>query len=162
MIEISKEHIICGKLESIEDAVTPIIKQLNSSGLPLDIGTVDKIRNKYINLQKVCAEKIFSLTGYKFNLGKKHQIETALESEGFKIGKRTNAIVLDRLSREGSNLAALIKKYRQLQRVSSNGQSLINYYDQFSRKLMPIWHQNKALTGRILSEGPCVSNISKP
>ncbi len=162
LIEISKEHIISGKLESIENAVTPIIKQLNSTGLPIDIGVVEKIRNQYLELQNECAEKIFSLAGYKFNLGKRHHIKTALEKEGFKIGKSANALVMDRLSREGSRLAALIKEYRQLQRVSSNGQSLINFYDQFYKKLIPIWHQNKALTGRILSERPCISNISKP
>jgi len=162
LIEISKDHFITGKLESIENDVTPIIRQLNSSGLPLDIGVVEKIRNHYFQLQKECAEKIYTLAGYKFNLGKKDQIEIAFKQEGFKIGKSANKLVLDRLSREGSNLAALIKKYRQLQRISSNGQSLINFYDHFSRKLNPIWHQNKALTGRILSEGPCVSNISKP
>ena len=162
MIEISKDHFITGKLETIEKAVTPIIKQLNSTGLPLDIGLVEKIRNNYLELQKECSEKIFSLSGYEFDLGKKDQIEDVLKQEGFKIGKSANALVMDRLTREGSNIAALIKKYRQLQRVSSNGQSLINYYDQFYRKLNPIWHQNKALTGRVLSEGPCVSNISKP
>jgi len=162
LIKISEEHFITGKIETIENDVTPIIKQLNTTGLPINIGVVAKTRNQYLDLQKECAEKIFSLAGYKFDLGKRDQIETALENEGFKIGKSANALVMDRLSREGSNLAALIKKYRQLQRVSSNGQSLINYYDEFSRKLIPIWHQNKALTGRILSEGPCVSNISKP
>jgi DNA polymerase-1 len=102
------------------------------------------------------------VAGYKFELGKRDQIETAFKKEGFKIGKSANALVMDRLSREGSNLAALIKEYRQLQRISSNGQSLFNYYDHFSKKLCPTWHQNKALTGRIVSEAPCVSNISKP
>jgi DNA polymerase-1 len=70
--------------------------------------------------------------------------------------------VLNGLIRKGSNLAALIKRYRQLQRIASNGKSLINYHNQFLKKLNPVWHQNKALTGRILSEGPCISNISKP
>ena len=162
MIKVSNDHFISGKLETIEDAVMPIIKKLNSTGLPIDIGVVEEVRNQYLDLQKECAEKIYSLVGYKFELGKRDQIETAFNKEGFKIGKCANALVLDSLVREGSNLAALIKEYRQLQRVSSNGQSLINYYDEFYRKLMPIWHQNKALTGRILSEGPCVSNISKP
>ena len=162
MIEICKEHLISGKLETIENAVTPIIQQLNINGLPIDIGVVEKIRKKYLKDQKACAEKIFSLIGYEFDLGKKNQIEAAFRQEGFKIGKRTNALVLDSLMRKGSKLAPLIKQYRQLQRIASNGQSLINYYDQFSRKLSPIWHQNKALTGRILSEGPCISNISKP
>ena len=162
MIKISEEHFITGKLEIIEKNVKPIIKQLNSSGLPIDIGVVEKIRNQYLELQKECAEKIFELAGYKFDIGKKDQIETVLKKEGFKIGKSANKLVLDRLTREGSKIASLIKEYRQLQRVSSNGQSLINFYDHFSRKLNPIWHQNKALTGRILSEAPCVSNISKP
>jgi DNA polymerase-1 len=161
LIKVSDDHFITGKLETIENTVTPIIKQLNSIGLPIDIGVVEKIRNQYLDLQKECAEKIYSLAGYKFELGKRDQIETAFKKEGFKIGKSANALVMDRLSREGSNLAALIKEYRKLQRVSSNGQSLMNYYDEFSRKLRPIWHQNKALTGRILSEAPCVSNISK-
>ena len=162
LIEISEDHFITGKLEIIENNVTPIIKQLNLNGLSLDIGVVEKIRNQYLNLQKECSEKIFSLAGYKFDLGKKDQIENVLKQEGFKIGKSANKLVMDRLTREGSNLAALIKEYRQLQRISSNGQSLINYYDEFSKNLVPIWHQNKALTGRILSESPCVSNISKP
>ena len=162
LIKISEEHFITGKLETIENDVTPIINKLNSNGLPLDIGVVQKIRNQYLDLQKECAEKIFNLAGYKFELGKKVQVEKVLKQEGFKIGKSANALVMDRLSREGSSLAALIKEHRQLQRISSNGQTLINYYDQFSRKLNPIWHQNKALTGRILSESPCVSNISKP
>lgn len=162
LIEISKEHIIIGKLETIEKAFTPIIQQLNLNGLPLDIGVVEKIRNQYLGDQKACAEKIFSLAGFKFNLGKRDQIEIALKNEGFWIGKRTNKIVLDSLIRKGSNLASLIKRYRQLQRIASNGQSLINYYDQLLGRLKPVWHQNKALTGRILSEGPCISNISKP
>jgi DNA polymerase-1 len=161
LIKVSAEHFITGDLETIENAVTPIIKQLNSTGLPIDIKVVEKIRNQYLDLQKECAEKIYSVAGYKFDLGKRDQIETAFNKEGFKIGKSANALVMDRLSREGSNLAALIKEYRQLQRISSNGQSLINYYDEFSRKLVPVWHQNRALTGRILSESPCVSNISK-
>jgi DNA polymerase-1 len=162
LIKISQEHKIAGKLEAIEYAVAPIIQQLNINGLPIDIGVVEKIRNQYLENQKACAEKIFSLAGSKFDLGKKNQIETAFRQEGFKIGKRTNALVLESLIRKGSNFAALLKQYRQLQRVSSNGQSLINYSDQFFRKLRPTWHQNKALTGRILSEGPCISNISKP
>jgi hypothetical protein len=54
------------------------------------------------------------LVGYKFDLGKRDQIETAFNKEGFKIGKSANALVMDRLSREGSNLAALIKEYRQI------------------------------------------------
>ena len=162
MIEICKEHLISGKLETIENAVTPIIQQLNTNGVPIDISVVEKIRNQYLEDQKACAEKIFSLAGFKFNLGKRDQIEIALQKEGFQIGKRTNAIVLESLARKGSNLAALIKRYRQLQRIASNGQSLINFNDQFLGKLNPVWHQNRALTGRILSEGPCISNISKP
>jgi hypothetical protein len=97
LIEISKEHIITSKLESIENDVTPIIIKLNSNGLPLDIGVVVKIRNQYLNLQKECAEKVFSHTGYKFDLGKKDQIENVLKQEGFKIGKSANALVMDRL-----------------------------------------------------------------
>jgi DNA polymerase-1 len=162
LIKVSNDHFITGKLEKVEDDVTPIIIKLNSTGLPIDIGIVERIRNQYLDLQKECAEKIFSVAGYKFELGKRDQIETAFKKEGFKIGKSANALVMDRLSREGSNLAALIKEYRQLQRISSNGQSLFNYYDHFSKKLCPTWHQNKALTGRIVSEAPCVSNISKP
>jgi len=162
LIKISEEHFINGKIETIENDVTIIIKQLNSNGLPIDISVVEKIRKQYLELQNQCADKIFSLAGYKFDLGKRDEIENALGNEGFKIGKSANALVMDRLSREGSSLAGLIKEHRQLQRISSNGQSLINYYDEFSRKLNPIWHQNKALTGRILSEQPCVSNISKP
>ena len=162
MIEVSKEHIITGKLEAIENAVKPIIQQLNSIGLPLDIGDVEKIRNRYLEDQKACADKIYSLIGYGFDLGKRDQVEIALHKEGFRIGKRTNKIVLDKLIRKGSNLVVLIKRYRQLQRIASNGQSLINYSDQFLGKLNPLWHQNKALTGRILSEAPCISNISKP
>ena len=154
MIEISKEHKIAGKLEAIENAVTPIIQQLNKNGLPIDISVVEKIRNQHLEDQKACAEKIFSLVGFEFDLGKRDQIEIALQKEGFQIGKRTNVIVLESLVRKGSNLAALIKRYRQLQRIVSNGQSLINYYNQFLKKLNPVWHQNKALTGRILSEGP--------
>ena len=69
MIEISKEHKIAGKLEAIEKAVTPIIQQLNKNGLPLDIGVVEKIRNQYLEEQKACAEKLFSLAGFKFDLG---------------------------------------------------------------------------------------------
>ena len=83
MIEISKEHIIIGKLEAIEKAVTPIIQQLNLNGLPLDIGVVEKIRNQYLGDQKACAEKIFSLAGFKFDLGKRSQIEIALKNEDF-------------------------------------------------------------------------------
>jgi DNA polymerase-1 len=162
LIKISKEHEIAGKLVAIENAVTPIIQQLNNTGLPLDISVVQTIRNQYLENQKACAEKIFSLAGFKFELGKRDQIEIALQKEGFGIGKRTNKIVLDGLIRNGSNLAALIKRYRQLQRIASNGQSLTNYYNQFLKKLSPVWHQNKTLTGRILSEGPCISNISKP
>lgn len=161
MIEISKEHTITGKIESIENTITPIIQQLNSNGLPLDISLVEKIRNQYLLNQNACAEKIYRLAGFKFDLGKRDQIKIALQKEGFRIGKRTNVIVLDNLERKGSKLAPLIKQYRQLQRISSNGQSLINYYDQFLGKLNPVWHQNKALTGRILSEGPCISNLSK-
>jgi DNA polymerase-1 len=161
LIKVSNDHFITGNLEKIEYAVMPIIKQLNSTGLPIDIRIVEKVRNHYLELQKECAEKIYSLVGYKFDLGKRDQIETAFNKEGFKIGKSANALVMDRLSREGSNLAALIKEYRQLQRIASNGQSLFNYYDHFSKKLCPIWYQNKALTGRILSEAPCISNISK-
>jgi DNA polymerase-1 len=162
MIQISKDHFIAGKLVKIEKAIEPIIEQLNSTGLPIETRIVEKIRIQYLQRQKECADKIFSLVGYEFDLGKRDQVESAFSQEGYKIGKRTNAIVLDRLSREGSNLAALIKKYRQLQRVSSGGQSLLNFCNQFLGKLTPIWHQNRALTGRILSEGPCISNISKP
>lgn len=162
MIKISEGHFINGKIETIENNITPIIKQLNSNGLPIDISVVEKIRKQYLGLQNECADKIFSLAGYKFDLGKRDEIKNILGNEGFKIGKSANALVMDRLSREGSKLAALIKEQRQLQRISSNGQSLINFYDEFYKKLNPIWHQNKALTGRILSEGPCVSNISKP
>ena len=67
MIEICKEHLISGKFETIENAVTPIIQQLNRNGLPIDIGVVEKIRNRYLEDQKVCAEKIFSLAGSKFD-----------------------------------------------------------------------------------------------
>jgi len=112
LIKISDDHFITGKLETIENDVTPIIKQLNSTGLPLDIRTVEKIRNQYLSYQKECAEKIFELAGYKFDLGKKNQIESVLKKEGFKIGKSANKLVMDRLTREGSSLSALIKKYR--------------------------------------------------
>ena len=134
LIEISKEHIITGNLVSIENAVRPIIKQLNTIGLPLDIDVVEKIRNQYLELQNEWADKIYSLTGNKFDLGKKIEIERAFEKEGFWIGKRTNAIVLDSLIRKGSDLAALLKKYRQLQRIASNGQSLIIYYGTMNQK----------------------------
>ena len=89
MIEISKEHTITGNLEAIENAITPIIQQLNHTGLPLDIGIVEKIRNQYLGDQKACAEKIFSLSGFKFDLGKRDQIEIALQKEGYRIGKKT-------------------------------------------------------------------------
>jgi hypothetical protein len=46
LIKISKEHEIAGKLVAIENAVTPIIQQLNNTGLPLDISVVQTIRNQ--------------------------------------------------------------------------------------------------------------------
>ncbi|MGA9536544.1 MAG: DNA polymerase [Desulfobacterales bacterium] len=162
LIEISKYHIITGKLEKIEKAVEPIIAQLNQTGLPLDFDVVENIRNQYLAEQRESAEQIFQVAGFEFDIGKRDQVETALKNEGFWTGKRTNKIVLDKLTRKGSNLAALIKRYRQLQRIASNGQSLFKYCDRFSRRLRPVSHQNKALTGRILSEGPCISNMSKP
>ena len=64
MIEISEEHKIAGKLQAIENAVKPIIQQLNTNGLPIDIGVVEKIRNQYLEDQKACAENIFSLAGF--------------------------------------------------------------------------------------------------
>jgi DNA polymerase I len=162
VIQISPNHIITGRLVEIEKAVEPIIAQLNQTGLAIDIGIVEKIRSQNLERQKEWSEKIFSIAGNKFDIGKRDDIEKVLQQEGFRVGKRINKLVMDDLSRKGSNLSALIKEYRQIQRIASNGQSLINYYDSFFGKLKPIWHQNKALTGRILSEAPCVSNISKP
>jgi DNA polymerase-1 len=162
VIQISPEHIITGRLVEIEKAVEPIITQLNQTGMPIDLAIVEKIRWHYLELQREWSEKLYSSAGIRFDVGKRADVEIVLQREGFRVGKRTNKLVMDDLTRRGSNLSSLIKEYRQIQRIASNGQSLINYYDQFFGKLKPIWHQNKALTGRILGERPCVSNISKP
>jgi hypothetical protein len=61
MIQISKDHFIAGKLVKIEKAIEPIIEQLNSTGLPIETRIVEKIRIQYLQRQKECAEKIFSL-----------------------------------------------------------------------------------------------------
>jgi DNA polymerase I-like protein with 3'-5' exonuclease and polymerase domains len=132
LIEISKYHIITGKLEEIERTVEPIIGQLNRTGLPLDIDAVKNIRNHYLAEQRESAEQIFQVAGFDFDIGKRDQVETALKNEGYWIGKRTNKIVLDSLVRKGSSLAAMIKRYRQLQRIASNGKSLTKYYDRFT------------------------------
>ena len=87
MIKISDEHFITGELETIENAVTPIIKQLNSTGLHIDIGVVEKIRNQYLDLQKECAEKIFCLAGYKFDLGKGIKLKLHLNRKDLKLAK---------------------------------------------------------------------------
>ena len=87
MVKISEEHFITGKIETIENDVTPIIKQLNSTGLQIDIGVVEKIRNHYLQLQKECAEKIFSLAGYKFDLGKKIKLKPHLNRKDLKLAK---------------------------------------------------------------------------
>lgn len=87
LIEISKEHIISGKLEAIENAVAPIIQQLNLNGLPIDIGVVEKVRNQYLEDQKAFAEKIFNLIGYEFDLGKKIRLKLHLNGKGLLLVK---------------------------------------------------------------------------
>jgi hypothetical protein len=71
LIEISKNHVINGKLESIENDVEPIVAQLNAEGMPIDIDLVGKIQADHLVIQEELAEKIYGLVGFKFNIGKK-------------------------------------------------------------------------------------------
>ena len=67
MIEISREHTISGKLETIEGSVRPIIQQLNANGFPIDIGIVEK-KGKY------CVTFIF-LRSFWIKEKKKRKVE---------------------------------------------------------------------------------------
>ncbi len=168
IIEELKREGAYDLFEKIEKPLIPIVTEMSSNGVMLDVDLLKKISEEYHTEIDAITKNIFEMAGEEFNINSPKQMAEVLfdrmnlSYKGMRKGKSgsfsTKEEVLQKLV-EVHPIAEEILKYRELQKLVST------YIDVFPRmigmdgRLRTTFLQAGAATGRMASQEPNFQNI---
>ncbi len=152
-------------LSNIEIPLANVLASMENIGFMAEKEGIEEFGNTLGNRINNIEQKIYSLTGYEFNINSPKQLGVALfEKLGLpvlkktKSGYSTNAEVLEKLAEEHP-VVSYILEYRQLAKLKSTYcDGLIKVIDETGR-IHSSFNQTETRTGRISSTEPNLQNI---
>ncbi|HCZ06412.1 MAG TPA: DNA polymerase I [Thermotogae bacterium] len=163
------EEDLLDVLERVEMPLINVLTRMELNGVYVDVEYLKELSKKYELKMTEIAEKIFEITGERFNINSPSQVAHVLfEKLGIKPLKKTkggqystNAEVLEELA-ETNEVARYILEYRKYQKLKSTYvDALPGMVNPKTGRIHTSFHQTGTATGRLSSSEPNMQNLPK-
>ncbi len=154
--------------QNIEKPLVKVIADMEMKGIKVDKKSLEKLSEEFesdiIELQK----KIYSLSGEEFNINSTKQLGCILfenldlphKKKNKSGGFSTNSEVLELLMEEGFEIADLILKWREINKLKNTyTDSLVSNINEKTKRIHTTFQMTGAQTGRLSSTDPNLQNI---
>jgi len=155
--------------ENEEKLLVPVIALMEKNGILIDKNWLEKLTKKAEKEINDLEEKIYKLSGKKFNINSPKQLseilfeELEISSSSLKktTTKKISTNADELLKIEDSNpIIPLIIKYRGITKLKNSFlDTLPNFINLKTNRIHAIWNQTGTTTGRLSSEKPNLQNI---
>ncbi len=152
--------------ENIEIPLIEVLAYMEFVGFKVDVEVLNKLGVHFAEKIKNLEEKIYELSGEKFNINSPKQLSTILFEKlslpvikKTKTGISTDAEVLEKLRSE-HEVVSLILDYRQMVKLNSTYvEGLKGVVNKNTKRVHSVFNQTITTTGRISSTEPNLQNI---
>ena len=154
--------------EMVDRPLVPVVARMEREGVKVDREELNKLSQEFTAQIAQLEERICGEAGCRFTIGSPQQLGEVLFSQmGLKGGRKgksgtwsTDVNELERLSREGVPIAALVLEWRQLSKLKSTyTDALQQQINQETGRVHTSYSLSGAQTGRLSSTDPNLQNI---
>jgi len=151
----------------VEMPLVPVLVNMEMTGIRLDEAKFAEIRELAEKKLQQTAEKIYEISGEKFNIDSPKQLSEVLftkmgipPKKKTKTGYSTDAEVLEQLSMENYEIANFLMEYREMSKLLSTYiNSLPELINPATGRIHTSFNQTVTATGRLSSSEPNLQNI---
>jgi DNA polymerase-1 len=154
--------------ETVDRPLVPVVARMEREGVKVDREELNKLSQEFTLQIAELEERICGEAGCRFTIGSPQQLGEVLFTQmGLKGGRRgksgtwsTDVNELERLSREGVPIAALVLEWRQLSKLKSTyTDALQQQINRETGRVHTSYSLSGAQTGRLSSTDPNLQNI---
>src|SRR4051794_5765728 len=154
--------------ETVDRPLVPVVARMEREGVKVDREELNKLSQEFTLQIAELEERICGEAGCRFTIGSPQQLGEVLFTQmGLKGGRKgksgtwsTDVNELERLSREGVPIAALVLEWRQLAKLKSTyTDALQQQINKETGRVHTSYSLSGAQTGRLSSTDPNLQNI---
>jgi len=154
--------------ENVDRPLVPVVARMEREGVKVDREELNKLSREFTTQIAALEETICGEAGCRFTIGSPQQLGDVLFNQmGLKGGRKgksgtwsTDVTELERLSREGVPIAALVLEWRQLSKLKSTyTDALQQQINKETGRVHTSYSLSGAQTGRLSSTDPNLQNI---
>jgi DNA polymerase-1 len=154
--------------ETVDRPLVPVVARMESHGVKVDREELGRLSHEFSVQIAALEERICGEAGCQFTIGSPQQLGDVLFNQmGLKGGRKgksgtwsTDVTELERLSREGVPIAALVLEWRQLTKLRSTyTEALQQQINKETKRVHTSYSLSGAQTGRLSSTDPNLQNI---
>jgi DNA polymerase-1 len=154
--------------ETVDRPLVPVVARMEREGVSVDREELGKLSQEFTTQIAALEERICGEAGCRFTIGSPQQLGEVLFTQmGLKGGRKgksgtwsTDVTELERLSREGVPIAALVLEWRQLSKLKSTyTDALQQQINKETGRVHTSYSLSGAQTGRLSSTDPNLQNI---
>ncbi|MEA3033684.1 MAG: polymerase, partial [Sphingomonadales bacterium] len=154
--------------ETVDRPLIPVVARMEREGVKVDREELNKLSQEFTLQIAELEERICGEAGCRFTIGSPQQLGEVLFSQmGLKGGRKgksgtwsTDVNELERLSRDGVPIAALVLEWRQLSKLKSTyTDALQQQINKETGRVHTSYSLSGAQTGRLSSTDPNLQNI---
>src|SRR5713101_1576549 len=162
-----EDHQLARLLETIEMPLMPVLVDMESRGVCLDLARLGEISRTFAGELTALERAIYDAAGTDFNINstpqlrhvlfEKHQLPILKKT---KTGPSTDYEVLEQLAAMGHEVPRLLIEYRELSKLKSTYvDALPTFINPVTGRIHTSFNQTGAATGRLSSSDPNLQNI---
>jgi DNA polymerase-1 len=154
--------------ERVDRPLVPVVARMESEGVKVDREELGRLSQEFTTQIAALEDQICGHAGCQFTIGSPQQLGDVLFNQmGLKGGRKgksgtwsTDVTELERLSREGVPIAALVLEWRQLSKLKSTyTDALQQQINKETGRVHTSYSLSGAQTGRLSSTDPNLQNI---
>ncbi|HEY0311794.1 MAG TPA: DNA polymerase I [Allosphingosinicella sp.] len=154
--------------ESVDRPLVPVVARMEREGVKVDRDELGRLSQEFTTQIAALEDQICGHAGCQFTIGSPQQLGDVLFNQmGLKGGRKgksgtwsTDVTELERLSREGVPIAALVLEWRQLSKLKSTyTDALQQQINKETGRVHTSYSLSGAQTGRLSSTDPNLQNI---